>query len=152
MDRIAIFPGSFDPFTVGHESIVRRALSLFDKIIIAIGVNRSKQPFFPLAQRMETLRQLYAHEQRVEIASYETLTIDFAKQMNARFILRGLRSVYDFEYERDIAEVNRQLASIETILLFTERQYACISSSLVRELISYGKDASAYLPHIPNKP
>ena len=146
MSRIAIFPGSFDPFTIGHASVVRRALPLFDKIIISIGVNNSKRPLFSLEQRIETLQRLYKDEHSVEVASYDTLTTDFAKKMNAQFILRGLRSVRDFEYERDIAEMNSQLTGIETVLLFTEHQYACISSSAIRELIAYGKDVSQYLP------
>ncbi|MBP3774747.1 MAG: pantetheine-phosphate adenylyltransferase [Bacteroidaceae bacterium] len=146
MSRIAIFPGSFDPFTIGHASVVRRALPLFDTIIISIGVNNSKRPLFSLEQRIETLQRLYKDEPSVEVASYDTLTTDFAKKMNAQFILRGLRSVRDFEYERDIAEMNSQLTGIETVLLFTEHQYACISSSAIRELIAYGKDVSQYLP------
>ena len=145
-ERIAVFPGSFDPFTVGHASIVRRALSLFDKIIIAVGINEAKKTLLPVDERVAAIRKVYAAEPKVEVESYSTLTIDFAKAKGAHFILRGLRSVRDFEYERDIAEMNSRISGIETVLLFTEHQYACISSSAVRELIAFGKDVSNYLP------
>ena len=151
MERIAIFPGSFDPFTVGHASVVRRALTLFDKIIIGVGINENKRALFPVEKRVETIRRIYSREPRISVYSYDTLTTDFARKMGARFILRGLRSVRDFEYERDIAEMNSQITGIETVLLFTEHQYACISSSAIRELISYGKDVSEYLPK-PDQP
>ena len=145
-ERIAVFPGSFDPFTVGHASIVRRALSLFDKIIIAVGINEAKKTLLPVDERVAAIRKVYAAEPKVEVESYSPLTIDFAKAKGAHFILRGLRSVRDFEYERDIAEMNSRISGIETVLLFTEHQYACISSSAVRELIAFGKDVSNYLP------
>ena len=143
---IPVFPGSFDPFTVGHASIVRRALPLFDKIIIAVGINEAKKTLLPVDERVAAIRKVYAAEPKVEVESYSTLTIDFAKAKGAHFILRGLRSVRDFEYERDIAEMNSRISGIETVLLFTEHQYACISSSAVRELIAFGKDVSNYLP------
>ena len=145
-ERIAVFPSSFDPFTVGHASIVRRALPLFDKIIIAVGINEAKKTLLPVDERVAAIRKVYAAEPKVEVESYSTLTIDFAKAKGAHFILRGLRSVRDFEYERDIAEMNSRISGIETVLLFTEHQYACISSSAVRELIAFGKDVSNYLP------
>ena len=145
-ERIAVFPGRFDPFTVGHASIVRRALPLFDKIIIAVGINEAKKTLLPVDERVAAIRKVYAAEPKVEVESYSTLTIDFAKAKGAHFILRGLRSVRDFEYERDIAEMNSRISGIETVLLFTEHQYACISSSAVRELIAFGKDVSNYLP------
>ncbi len=146
MERIAIFPGSFDPFTIGHDSVVRRALPLFDKIVIAVGINVAKKTLFPVEKRLSDIREVYSDEPKIDVQSYETLTIDFAKKVGAKFILRGLRSVRDFEYERDIAEMNSRISGIETVLLFTEHQYACISSSAVRELIAYGKDVSGYLP------
>ena len=145
-ERIAVSPGSFDPFAVGHASIVRRALPLFDKIIIAVGINEAKKTLLPVDERVAAIRKVYAAEPKVEVESYSTLTIDFAKAKGAHFILRGLRSVRDFEYERDIAEMNSRISGIETVLLFTEHQYACISSSAVRELIAFGKDVSNYLP------
>lgn len=144
--RIAIFPGSFDPFTIGHASIVKRGLPLFDHIVIGVGVNESKRTLYGSDDRVEQIRQLYAHEPRISVEAYTDLTIDFAKRMSASFILRGLRSVKDFEYERDIATMNQRLSGIETVLLFTEPEYSSISSSVVRELISYDKDVSAFLP------
>lgn len=146
MKRVAIFPGSFDPFTVGHASVIRRALSLFDEIVIGIGINENKKSLFPVKQRIETIKGLYRNEPRIRVASYDTVTTDFAKKVGAQYILRGLRSVRDFEYERDIAEMNSHSTGIETVLLLTEHQYACISSSAIRELISFGKDVSEYLP------
>lgn len=146
MKRIALFPGSFDPFTVGHASIVRRALPLFDQIVIAIGINEAKRALFPIERRVEAIRELYSDEPRISVESYDTLTTDFAHHVGAHFILRGLRSVRDFEYERDIAEMNSMMDNIETVFLLTEHQYACVSSSAVRELISFGKDVSRYLP------
>ena len=144
--RIAIFPGSFDPFTIGHENIVGRALELFDTIIIGVGVNEMKRTLFSSNERVEKIRSLYEKEPRVEVKAYSCLTADFAKEMGAKYILRGIRSVKDFEYERDIAMMNEHLAGIETILLFTKAEYACVSSSVVRELISFGKDVSHFLP------
>ncbi len=144
--RIALFPGTFDPFTVGHESLVRRGLTLVDEVIIAIGVNEAKQSFFPLEKRLQMIRDLYQPEPRVRVESYDTLTVDFARKVDANFILRGIRSVADFEYEKTIAHMNRTLSGIETILLFTEPMYAHISSSVVRELLRYGRDVSPFLP------
>ena len=146
MLNISIFPGSFDPFTIGHQNIVQRALPLFDKLYIAIGVNTQKQSFIPLEQRLAELNALYDNEPKVEILSYDTLTVDCAAALHANFILRGVRTLVDYEYEKTIADANKQLSGIETILLFTEPQLAHISSSLVRELATFGKDISAYLP------
>ncbi len=146
MDKIAIFPGSFDPFTIGHDNVVKRALPLFDKIIIGVGVNAEKRPLFSVEKRVEFISALYKGNPHIEVTSYDTLTIAFAKKVHAKYILRGLRSVKDFEYERDIADLNKQSTGIETILLFTEHQYGCISSSAIRELISYGEDVTKYLP------
>lgn len=142
----AIFPGSFDPFTIGHYDIVMRGLDLFDEIVIGIGHNSQKRSTFPLDQRIQAIQQAFSNEPRIRVEAYEGLTIDFATTHHAQFILRGVRSVQDFEYERSIAEANRQLCGIETILLYTRPEYAHISSSLVRELLTYSKDVSAYLP------
>ena len=142
----AIFPGSFDPFTIGHYDIVMRGLTLFDQIIIGIGHNSSKQSTFPLEQRLQTIQEAFANEPRVKVEVYQGLTIDFATAHHAQCILRGVRSVQDFEYERNIAEANKQLCGIETVLLYTRPEYAHISSSLVRELHSYHKDITPYLP------
>ncbi len=146
MKKIAIFPGSFDPFTIGHASIVERGLPLFDEIVIGVGLNESKRALYAPAERVAAIRRLYAGEPRVRVESYDDLTIDFAHRVGAKFILRGLRSVKDFEYERDIANMNHRLSGIETVLLFTEPHYSSVSSSVVRELIAFGKDVSDFLP------
>jgi len=144
--RVAIFPGSFDPFTVGHSSIVERALPLFDRIVIGVGVNDNKRSLLSPAERVATISELYAEESRIKVVAYTDLTIDLVKREGASFLIRGLRSVKDFEYERDIAAMNNRLSGVETILLFTEARYSAISSSVVRELIAYGKDVSDFLP------
>lgn len=146
MNRIAIFPGSFDPFTVGHARIVERGLPLFDRIVIGVGINESKRSLYSVADRVKSISEFYRNEPRVKVVSYDDLTIDLALREGARFILRGLRSVKDFEYERDIANMNHRLSGVETVLLFTEPQYSSISSSVVRELIGFGKDVSDFLP------
>lgn len=146
MSKIALFPGTFDPFTVGHANIVERALPLFDKIVIAVGINDSKRPLYPTERRVEFISSLYENESRIEVVSYDDLTIDLAHRINANYILRGLRSVKDFEYERDVAAMNRKLGGVETILMLTEPQHAAVSSSVVRELIRYGRDVSEFLP------
>ncbi len=138
----AIFPGSFDPFTIGHHDIVMRGLDIFDEIVIGIGKNSNKQETFPLQERLERIQQAYADEPRVKVEVYEGLTIDFVAKHHAKHILRGVRSVKDFEYERDIAEANKQLSGIETVILYTRPELAHISSSLVRELYAFGKDVS----------
>ena len=142
----AIFPGTFDPFTIGHASVVNRALTFVDEIIIAIGINENKNTYFPTEQREEMIRQYYQHDPRVKVQSYSCLTIDFAKQVDANLIIRGIRTVKDFEYEETIADINRKLAGLETILLFTEPELTIISSTAVRELMMFGKDVSQFLP------
>lgn len=144
--RVAVFPGTFDPFTIGHESLVRRGLLLMDKIIIAIGVNDTKESYFSLEKRIEMIRELYKDEPRVSVQSYNTLTIEFAEKAGARYILRGIRSVIDFEYEKKIADMNRTISGIETFVLFTEPALNHVSSSLVRELLRYGRDVSSFIP------
>lgn len=142
----AIFPGSFDPFTKGHFDIVMRGLEIFDEIIIGIGINSTKKETFPLQQRLNDIQQYFAADPRVQVHTYNGLTVDFAAQHNAQFILRGVRSTLDFEYERSMAEANKQLSGLETVLLYTRPEYAHISSTLVRDLHSHGKDIAAYLP------
>ena len=144
--RIAIFPGSFDPFTVGHHSIVMRALPLFDKIVVAIGTNAAKYAMMSESRRVEALRELYADNEKIEVISYEGLTVDAAKMCGAKFILRGVRMIQDFEYEKNLAEVNRSISGLETVLLYTLPEFGHISSSIVRELIRYGSDVSSLLP------
>ena len=146
MKKIAIFPGTFDPFTIGHLSIVSRGLKLVDEIIIAIGVNQNKSTFFSLEDRMDMISLIFKGDDRVKIDSYDCLTVDFAKKANANFILRGIRSVYDFEYEKNIADVNRKISGIETFVLYTEPEHTHISSSIVRELLSYKKDVGEFVP------
>ena len=142
----AIFPGSFDPFTIGHHDIVMRGLLIFDEIIIGIGRNYNKRETFPLEERLAAIQRIYDNEPRVRVEVYDGLTVDFAAEHHAQFILRGVRSTLDFEYERNIAEANKQLSGIETVLLYTRPEYAHISSTLVRDLHSHGKDISQYLP------
>lgn len=152
--RRAIFPGSFDPFTIGHYSIVMRGLEFFDEIVIGIGINQTKRNLFSVEERQNMIEQAFVSEPRVKILPYNCLTIDFAQQVGAGFVLRGLRTVADFEYERSIADANRKLSGIETVILFTEDKYAFISSTVVRDLVSFGKDIRQFLPPgviVPNK-
>lgn len=142
----AIFPGTFDPFTVGHYSVMCRALTFLDEIIIGIGVNENKNTYFPIEKRLQMIAKFYKGEPRIKVMSYDCLTIDFARQVDAKFIVRGIRTVKDFEYEETIADINRKLAGIETILLFTEPELSCVSSTIVRELLSYNKDISQFIP------
>lgn len=143
---IAIFPGTFDPFTIGHDALVRRALNIVDELYIAIGINTEKRTMLTLEERLERIAALYKDEPRIHVMSYEGLTTDFAQSIGAKFIIRGVRSTIDFEYERNIADINRMLTGIDTILLISEPEYAAISSSMVRELAHFGKDISKYLP------
>ena len=143
----AIFPGSFDPFTIGHYDIVNRGLKLFDEIVIGIGRNSTKEETFPIREREEAIRKIFKDEPRVTVQIYDCLTVDFAREVDAQFILRGVRCVQDFEYERNMAEANKDLGGIETILLYTRPEYAHISSTLVRDLYAYNKDVSAYVPN-----
>lgn len=146
--KIAIFPGSFDPFTIGHYDIVKRALTLFDKIVIGIGQNQTKQSTFSLTERLERIEKAFADESRVMVTTYDGLTVDFARKHGATHIVRGVRSTIDFEYERSIAEANRQLSGIETVLLYTSPEYGHISSTLVRDLHAHGRDITNYLPEL----
>lgn len=146
MIRRAIFPGTFDPFTIGHQSLVKRGLEIVDEIIIAIGINEKKLTYYPLEERLEAIRKLYKNNPNVRVMSYDSLTVDFAESVDATFIMRGIRTVNDFEYEKSIADVNRKLSGIETFILFTEPEHTHISSSIVRELLSYGKDISLFVP------
>lgn len=146
--RIAVFPGSFDPLTKGHEEIVRKAVPLFDKIYVAVGENANKQSCFTLEQRLLWIRRSFSDEPSVEVAVYEGLTIDFCRKVNARFIVRGLRNSLDFQYEKDIAEANRHLApEVETIFLLSSPALAHVSSSLVRELYHHHANYSEYLSY-----
>ena len=146
--RIALFAGSFDPFTIGHKSIVDRGLQLFDGIVIAICINPAKKPWQPLEQRIALLEKIYADDSRIKIATFSGLTVDAARRFGASFLLRGVRTVADFEYERQLADINRNLSGIESVLIYALPQLASLSSSAVRELASHGVDISPYVPTI----
>ena len=143
--KTGVFVGSFNPFTIGHESIVRRSLALFDKLVIGVGVNTAKEDNEG-ESRVGQIARLYANEPRVEVRSYTDLTVDFARREGAQFIVKGVRSVKDFEYEREQADINRRLSGLETVLLFAEPGIEAVSSSLVRELQRFGRDVSEFLP------
>jgi len=144
---IAVFPGSFDPFTLGHESIVLRSLNLFEKIIIGIGSNTSKRTFFSVEQRLEMIRELFAGNSKIEVMYYDDLTTDFCKRVGAKYMLRGLRTSSDFEYERVIAQVNQvMLPEVESLFMLTLPEHTAINSSVVREILQYGGDVSKFVP------
>lgn len=145
-ESIILFPGSFDPFTIGHADLVERALALFDKVVIAIGINDQKEGWIPVEERVRQLRELYKNKTRVSVESYSGLTTDYAASIGATAILRGVRTIKDFEYEQQMADINRKLTGIDTVLLIAKPQLAAISSSLVRELAHFGKDINAFLP------
>ena len=145
--HICLFPGTFDPVTLGHIDIINRALPLFDKIIVGIGTNSSKVPMFSAEQRMQWFNEIYSAEPKVESATYDGLTVHFCKQIGAQYILRGIRFVSDFEYEKTIADANRTLdKNIETIFLTGEPKYTSVASTIVRDIIKHGGDASPFLP------
>ena len=144
--RKAIFPGTFDPYTLGHHSIVKRALTFMDEVVVGIGINEGKHCLLPVEKRVEMIQRLYVDDPRVKVVAYSGLTVDFAKEQDAGFIVRGIRSVKDFEYEESIADINKKLNGIETVFLFSEPELASVSSSVVRELLHYGKDISMFLP------
>ncbi|MBK9570231.1 MAG: pantetheine-phosphate adenylyltransferase [Chitinophagaceae bacterium] len=149
MPRICLFPGTFDPVTLGHVDIINRALPLFDKIVVGIGLNTSKAPMFTDEQRLNWIKEIYKDEDRVEGAVYEGLTINFCQKIGAHFILRGIRYVSDFEYEKTIADANRTLdRSIETVFLTGEPKFTSVASTIVRDIIKNGGDASHFLPEI----
>jgi len=147
MTKIAVFPGSFDPITMGHVSLVKRALPLFDKVIIAIGINSLKQGMFPIEKRIKWIEDVFANEESIDIKTYSGLTIDFCRKMNANYILRGLRTAADFEFERGIGQVNFMMdENIETVFLLTEAKYTPITSSIVRDVHKNGGDVSLLVP------
>jgi pantetheine-phosphate adenylyltransferase len=145
--KIAIFPGSFDPFTIGHESILRRAIPMFDKIIVMIGFNANKKSFFSLEKRLKWINQIFENVEKGEVRVYEGLTVDFCKEVGARYILRGLRTSADFEYERAIAQVNKKMhPEIETVFLLTLPEHTPINATIIRDIVFHGGDASMFLP------
>ena len=143
--KTALFAGSFDPFTIGHKAIVSRGLDIFDRIIIGIGYNENKCGTWPVETRLEAIRELYEKEPRVQVEAYTGLTVDFARKAGASFLLRGVRGTIDFEYERNLADINREIAGIETVILVSEASLAIVSSSMVRELLHNGYDISRYV-------
>ena len=146
-NKIAVFPGSFDPFTLGHESILLRAMDLFDKIIVGIGSNTHKNTFFSAEQRLEMLRELFAENPKVEVMYYDDLTTEFCKRVGAKYMLRGLRTSSDFEYEKVIAQVNQaMLPEVESLFMLTLPEHTAINSSVVREIMRYGGDVSKFVP------
>ena len=142
----AIFPGSFDPITLGHEDIIKRAVKLFDEVIVAIGINAEKKYMFSLEERMQFIKDAFANEPRVTVVSYEGLTVDFCKKNKVKFILRGLRNPADFEFEKAIAHTNRDLAPIETVFLLTAAKTSYIASSIVRDVIRNNGDYTKLVP------
>jgi len=147
MKKIAVFPGSFDPLTIGHEAIVLRALSLFDEIIIAVGANALKKSFYSLDTREEAIKKVFKGEPRIRVDHYEGLTVDFCRRNGASYLLRGLRTAADFEFERAIAQVNKVLApDVESVFLLTVPEHSHINSTIVRDIIRSGGDASMFLP------
>ncbi|AMS26181.1 phosphopantetheine adenylyltransferase [Bacteroidetes bacterium UKL13-3] len=147
MKRIALFPGTFDPITVGHLNILERAIPLFDEIVIGIGHNSSKSTLFPLEQRENWIKEIFQNVPSVRVESYEGLTVDFCKKIDANYILRGLRNMSDFDYEKNIAQMNKLVSNhIESIFLMCDPEYTPISSSVVRDLIRNGGNAAPYLP------
>jgi pantetheine-phosphate adenylyltransferase len=145
--KTAIFPGSFDPFTIGHESVVTRALPLFDEIIIAIGTNTNKSAYFSMKQRMQMIRDVFPEDDRIKVESYEGLTVEYCRQKGAGYLLRGLRTSSDFEYERTIAQTNKLMYPVlESVFLLTLPEHTPINSTIVRDIIRLGGDASQFIP------
>jgi pantetheine-phosphate adenylyltransferase len=151
MKKIAVFPGSFDPFTIGHEAIIRRAMSLFDEIIVAVGANALKKNFYSLETRKEMIRKVFENDLNVKVDHYEGLTVDYCKKMGAGYLLRGLRTAADFEFERAIGQVNNALApAVESVFLLTAPEHSFINSTIVRDIIKSGGDASRFVPSAIN--
>ncbi len=147
MEKVAVFPGSFDPFTVGHENIVLRALDLFDKIIVAIGVHSTKQPLLKIESRVEMVSQIFSTNDQVSVDSFKGLTVDYCRKVKATYMLRGIRTSADFEYERAIAQINKQmLPSVESVFLLTTPEHTPVNSTIIRDIIRNGGDASLFLP------
>ena len=148
MARVALFPGSFDPITLGHVDIIERAVPLFDEIRIAVGTNSAKNYLFSLEQRVQWIKETFAHEPKITVITYEGLTVDFAQTQGVQFLLRGLRNPADFEFERAIAQANREMVpNLETVFLLTSARYAYISSSIVREVFNHGGDFKKFVPN-----
>ncbi len=147
MKRSAVFPGSFDPITRGHENVIRRAMPLFDEIYVALGVNSEKKSYFTIGQRLDFIRQVFADAPQIKVVQYEGLTVEFCKKMGARYLLRGLRTSADFEFERSIGQINKKLyPEIETVFFLTDPQFTSLNSSIVRDILRHGGDVSMFVP------
>lgn len=147
--KLAVFPGSFDPITIGHADLVERALPLFDKIVVAVGINNQKQTLFSLEQRIDWLKKTFAHHPKVEVSSFEGLTVRFCQQINAHYLIRGLRQASDFDYEKTISQLNSIIGEdIETVFLISRPEYSHISSTIVREIIKGKGDVSKFVPAV----
>ncbi|MFC2112781.1 pantetheine-phosphate adenylyltransferase [Bacteroidota bacterium] len=145
--KIALFPGSFDPFTIGHESVIKRALPLFDEIIIAIGANTKKKAYFSMQTRLDMIHEVFRDHSQISVTSYSGLTVDFCKQCGAQYLLRGLRTAADFEYERAIAQINKAMyPELESVFLLTLPEHTPINSTIIRDVIRHGGDASKFIP------
>jgi pantetheine-phosphate adenylyltransferase len=151
MKKIAVFPGSFDPFTIGHEAIIRRAMDLFDQIIIAVGANTLKKNYYSLETRKEMIRRVFENESKIKVDHYEGLTVNYCNKNGAGYLLRGLRTAADFEFERAIGQVNKSMApNIESVFLLTNAEHSFINSTIVRDIIKNGGDASKFVPSAIN--
>jgi pantetheine-phosphate adenylyltransferase len=151
MKKIAVFPGSFDPITRGHESVITRALPLFDEVYVSIGVNAEKKGFFNIDQRVEWIKQVFANESKVKVTKYEGLTVNYCLELGAGYILRGLRTSADFEFERSIGQINKKLnKGIETVFLLTAPEYTSLNSSIIRDILRHGGDAGQFVPSAIN--
>lgn len=147
MKKVAVFPGSFDPITIGHESVIKRAYPLFDELYVAIGINSDKKGFFPVEQRMDWIKQVFAGKPGIRVLQYEGLTVDLCRKLGAQYILRGLRTSADFEFERSIGQVNKKLYNdIETVFFLTLPEHTSINSSIVRDILRHGGDAGSFVP------
>ncbi|WP_343534199.1 pantetheine-phosphate adenylyltransferase [Pedobacter sp.] len=145
--KIALFPGSFDPITIAHVDILKRSLPLFDKIVVGIGLNSSKQSFLSAQKREEIVKSIFVNDSNVEVQLYQGLTIDFCKKINATYMVRGIRSASDFEYERAIAQINKSMMpEVETIILLSRPEYSAISSTIVRDILRNNGDVSQFVP------
>lgn len=145
--NIAIFPGSFDPITVGHQDIILRALPLFDKVIVAVGKNTSKKYLFSQEQRVKWIKKVFAKEKKISVSSFSGLTVDYCKKVKANYILRGLRTSADFEFERSIGQINKAMSGVETIFLLSSPELSAINSTIVRDIIINNGDASSFVPN-----
>lgn len=148
--KTAIFPGSFDPITKGHQDIILRALPLFDKIIVAVGKNTSKKYLFSQVQRVKWIKAVFAKEKKVEVASFSGLTVDYCKKVGATYILRGLRTSADFEFERSIGQINKNMSGVETVFLLTSPELSAINSTIVRDIVINNGNASKFVPQEVN--